>query len=225
MSKLILQTLKNFLIGAIALGLLLFLPAGTFAYWQAWLFIIVFMTSVSTIGVYLSLQDPELLERRKQFGPSAEQSTPQKMIMSLTMVGFLGIFVVSALDNRFGWSQAPNYVSIFGNLLIILGFIMLYFVFKENSFGSSNIQVVEGQKIVTSGPYRLVRHPMYTGTLMMSSGIPLALGSWWGLLVLALITPILLWRILDEEKLLKQELPGYAEYMQMVSKRLIPYVW
>ncbi len=176
MSKLILQTLKNFLIGAIALGMLLFPAAGTFAYWQAWLFIIVFITSVSTIGVYLSLQDPELLERRKQFGPSAEPTTPQKVIMSLTMLGFLAIFVVSALDQRLGWSQAPIYISILGNLLIILGFIMLYFVFKENSYGSSNIQVIEGQKIVTSGPYRLVRHPMYTGTLIMSSGIPLALG-------------------------------------------------
>ena len=225
MSNLILPTLRNFLIGAIALGLLLFPAAGTFAYWKAWLFILVFLTSVSAIGVYLSLQDPALLERRKQFGPAAEQSIAQKMIMSLTLIGFLGIFVVSALDQRYGWSSAPSYVPILGNLLIVLGFLILFFVFKENSYGSSNIQVIEEQNIVTTGPYGLVRHPMYTGTLIMSSGIPLALGSLWGLLVLFLITPILIWRILEEEKLLKRELPGYPEYMQKVRKRLIPYVW
>jgi protein-S-isoprenylcysteine O-methyltransferase Ste14 len=225
MKKLILPTLRTFLIGAVMLGVLLFLPAWTLNYWQAWVFILVFATSSNAIGVYLSLKDPALLERRKKFGPAQETSPAQKIIMLLTLVGVVAMLVFPALDHRFGWSPTPAIVSVIGNLLIVLSFGMFYVVFKENSFGGSTIEVVDGQKVITTGPYALVRHPMYSGVLVMLTGVPLALGSWLGLLVVALTLPALIWRILDEEKLLKKDLPGYKEYLEKVRYRLVPYLW
>jgi protein-S-isoprenylcysteine O-methyltransferase Ste14 len=225
MNKLILPTLKSFLIGATLLGLLLFLPAWTLNYWQAWFFIVVFLTSVNGIGLYLSLKDPELLERRKKFGPGVEQSTAQKIIMSISVMGSLGMIVFCAFDYRFGWSRVPAVVSLVGDGLVALGLFINLIVFRENSFGGSSIETVEGQTVISTGPYALIRHPMYAGVLVMCIGIPIALGSWWGLVVLALITPVLVWRILDEEKFLKKDLPGYTEYLQKVHYRLVPYVW
>jgi protein-S-isoprenylcysteine O-methyltransferase Ste14 len=225
MSKLLPQTLITFLIGAIVLGVLLFLPAGTLNYWQGWLFIVVFMTSVTAVGVYLSLKDPALLERRKNIGPGAEQSTAQKIIISFGILGNLALLIFCGLDHRFGWSQVPGYVSLAGAVLIALGLFMNILVFRENSYGASNITVEEKQPVISTGPYALVRHPMYAGVLVMILGIPLALGSWWGLVVLALLLPGLAWRILDEEKVLEKDLSGYVEYERKVRYRLVPYLW
>ena len=225
MHKLIIQTLGTFLIGAIVLGLLLFLPAGTLNYWQAWVFIVVFMISVSAIGVYLSIKDPALLERRKNIGPAAEQSTTQKIIISLAILGNLALLIFCGLDHRFGWSKMPGVVSLAGDALVALGLLMNLLVFRENSYGASNIKVEEGQTVISTGPYALVRHPMYAGVLIMLIGVPLALGSWWGLAILALTTPGLIWRILDEEKVLEKDLSGYKEYEQKVRYRLVPYLW
>jgi protein-S-isoprenylcysteine O-methyltransferase Ste14 len=226
MNKLIMQTLVTFLIGSVLLGIFLFLPAWTFNYWQAWVFIVVFMISTNAIGVYLSLKDPELLERRKKVGPAAEQGMAQKIIASLMVVGVIALLVLPAFDHRFGWSQVSAYVSLVGNVLIALAFIFFGFVFKENSFGGSTVEIVESQKVISTGPYTLVRHPMYMGVLVMCIGVPLALGSFWGLAVVALAEiPVLIWRILDEEKLLEKDLPGYVEYEQRVRYRLVPYLW
>ena len=225
MNKLILSTLSTFLIGAVILGIILFLPAWTLAYWQAWVFIVVFMVSVTFIGVYLSVKDPALLERRKQVGPAAEQSTAQKIIMSTALVSILGMLIFCALDHRFGWAPAPLAVSLIGDALVALGLMINLLVFKENSFGAANIQTEAGQKVISTGPYALVRHPMYGGVLVMMAGVPLALGSFWGLLILAIAVPMLAWRILDEEKLLKKDLPGYGDYLQKVRYRLVPYLW
>jgi protein-S-isoprenylcysteine O-methyltransferase Ste14 len=227
MSKLIVQTFATFLIGGLLLGVLLFFPAGTLNYWQAWVFILVFMTSVSVIGVYLSLNDPALLERRKNIGPAAEQSPAQKIIISIGILGNLGLSVFCALDYRYGWSSPsmPAYVSLFGDLLLALGLFVDLLVFRENSYGASNIKVEEAQRVISTGPYALVRHPMYAGVLVMLIGVPPALSSWWGLVILALILPGLAWRIIDEEKLLKKDLPGYGEYAQKVRYRLVPYLW
>lgn len=225
MNKLILPTLRTFLIGVVVLGILLFLPAGTLNYWQAWVFIVVFMISVNVIGVYLSLKDPELLERRKKFGPGTEQSPLQKIIMSIAILTTLGLFVFCALDYRFGWSPVPAYVSVIGDVLVALGLFIDLLVFKENSYGGSTIETVEDQKVISTGPYGLVRHPMYIGVLIMLIGVPLALGSWWGLAILVLTVPVLILRILDEEKLLEKDLPGYKEYEQQVQYRLVPYLW
>lgn len=223
--KLALQTLRTFLIGAAVLGLLLFLPAWTFSYWQAWVFIVVFMVSTNLIGLYLIVKDPALLERRKKFGPGTEQSPAQKIIMSLAVLSILGLLVFCALDHRFGWSSVPAWVSVLGNVLVALGLFIDLLVFRENSFGGSTVETFEGQKVISTGPYALVRHPMYFGVLIMVPGVPLALGSWWGLAIMALVVPGLIWRILDEEKLLKKDLPGYTEYTQKVHYRLLPGLW
>ncbi len=227
MNKLIVQTLGTFLVGVLLLGLLLFLPAGTFNYWQAWVFIVVFMSSVSVIGVYLSLKDPALLERRKNIGPAAEQSLAQKLIISIGILADLGLLVFCALDYRYGWSSpsVPAYVSLLGDGLVALGLFINLLVFKENSYGASNIKVEEGQRVISTGPYALVRHPMYAGVLVMVTGVPLALSSWWGLAIVALVMPVLAWRIIDEEKLLKKDLPGYTDYVQKVRYHLVPYLW
>ena len=225
MKQLILPTLRTFLIGFIVLGALLFLPAGTLNYWQAWVFILVFAISTNMIGVYLALKDPALLERRKKFGPGQEQSPAQKIIISLAVLSFLGLFVFCALDHRFGWSPVPAIVSVLGDVLVALGLFIDLLVFRENSYGGSTIETVEGQKVISTGPYALMRHPMYVGVLIMIIGVPLALDSWWGLAILLISIPVLMWRILDEEQLLKKDLPGYLEYTQKVHYRLVPYLW
>lgn len=210
---------------AVALGVLLFLPAWTFAYWQAWVFIVVFMISVTVIGLYLSLEDTALLERRKKFGAEEEQRTSQKIVISIPVLSNAALLVISALDVRFGWSHMPAYISLIGDLLVALGLFINLLVFRENSFGGSTIEIFEDQKVISSGPYGLVRHPMYAGVLVMVTGVPLALGSWWGLAILLITLPVLAWRILDEEKLLEKDLPGYTEYTQQVRFRLVPHLW
>jgi protein-S-isoprenylcysteine O-methyltransferase Ste14 len=223
--KLSIQTLETFLFGAIVLGVLLFLPAWTLNYWQAWVFIVVFGIATNAIGVYLSLKDPELLERRKKGGPAAETRMAQKIIISIGFLSLIGVIVFSALDYRFGWSPVPAYVALLGDLLVALGLFVDLLVFRENSYGGSSIETVNDQKVISTGLYARVRHPMYVGVLIMVIGIPLALGSWWGLAIIALTLPVLIWRILDEEELLKKDLPGYTEYAQKVRYRLVPYLW
>lgn len=225
LNKLILQTIRTIIIGSIAFGAMLFLPAWTLDYWQAWIFIVVFMLAANGIGVYLSIKDPALLERRKRVGPGAEQKMAQKIIMSFSIIGSLGVIIFSAFDYRFGWSPVAAYVSLAGDALIALGFLIILLVFKENSYGSSTIEIAADQKVISSGPYAVVKHPMYAGVLVMMIGVPLALGSLLGLLVLVLMTPILIWRILDEEKFLKRDLAGYMEYSKKVRYRLVPYLW
>jgi protein-S-isoprenylcysteine O-methyltransferase Ste14 len=225
MGKLIMQTLVTFLIGVIALGALLFLPAGTLNYWQAWVFIIVFMVSVSAIGLYLAIKNPALLERRKKFGPTKEQSPVQKIAISIGVLALLGVFIFSALSHRFLWSPVPTYISMVGDMLVALGLYINILVFKENSYGGASIETVEGQTVISTGLYAFVRHPMYVGVLIMIIGIPLALDAWWGLVIIAVSLPAFIWRILDEEKFLKKDLPGYSEYTQNVRYRLVPYIW
>jgi protein-S-isoprenylcysteine O-methyltransferase Ste14 len=224
-TKLALQTAATAVVGTVFLAALLFVPAGTLDYWQAWVFIVVFVVSTSVIGVYLTLEDPALLERRKQIGPTAEQGTAQRIIISVGILSFLGVMVFCALDHRFGWSPVPPVVSVVGSVLVALGLFVDLLVFRENSYGASNIRVEEGQQVISTGPYAIVRHPMYVGVLIMVVGTPLALGSWWGLLVVAVTVPVLIWRILDEEELLRRELPGYTDYTQHVRYRLVPHVW
>lgn len=225
MNNLVILTIRTFLIGMIVLGVLLFLPAWTLAYWQAWVFLIVFMASTNAIGIYLTLKDPVLLERRKNIGPTAEQSVAQKIIISLSLGGCLVVLVFCSLDHRFGWSPVPALFSVVGDVLVALGLLIDLFVFRENSYGASTIETFADQKVISTGLYAFVRHPMYMGVLVMMIGVPIALGSWWGLAILALILPVLAWRILDEEKLLTHDLPGYREYTQKVRYRLVPYLW
>jgi protein-S-isoprenylcysteine O-methyltransferase Ste14 len=219
------RALRSSLFGIPALAALLFIPAWTLAYWQAWLFIAVFVCASGALTVYLAIHDPKLLERRMNVGPRAEKEPAQKIIMVLATLGFIAMLVFPALDYRFGWSPVPASVSVLGDALIALGFLFTFFVFKENSYGASTIQIAEGQTVISTGPYAFVRHPMYAAALVMLLGIPLALGSWWGLFALLLILPVLIWRLLDEERFLRQNLPGYPEYQAKVKYRLLPFVW
>jgi protein-S-isoprenylcysteine O-methyltransferase Ste14 len=209
----------------VAMGALLFLAAGTFNYWQAWVFLAVFGVAGLAIIVYLMKEDPQLLERRMSAGPTAEKRTSQKVIMSTSASGFAALLVVPGLDHRFGWSSVPSYISIAGDVLFVLGWIIIFFVFKENTFTSSTIEVAADQHVISTGPYAIVRHPMYSGSLLYVLAMPIALGSWWGLWVILLMMPVNFWRIFDEENLLKKELPGYREYTQKVRYRLVPYLW
>jgi len=223
--SLILPASRTFVIGAIALGILLFVPAWTLNYWQAWMFIIVFMISVTIIGLYLSIKDPALLERRKKFGPAAEQNAAQKIIISIALISIVALLVFCALDHRNGWSPVSPLVSVIGDVLVALGLMLDLLVFKQNSYGASNIQTESDQKVISTGLYGIVRHPMYVGVLIMITGVPLALGSWLGLAILVVTIPVLAWRILDEEKTLKNELPGYTDYTRKVHYRLVPHLW
>ncbi len=209
----------------IVIGLLLFVPAGTINYWQAWIFLAVFFGASAIITGYLMRKDPALLQRRMAGGPTAEKEPAQKIIMLFASIGFIGLLVVPALDRRFGWSHVPLVLEIIGNLLIAIGFLIIFFVFKVNTFTASTIEIAEGQKVISTGPYAIVRHPMYAGGLLYCLGIPLALGSWWGFAPFGMMLPVLIWRLFDEEHLLTKNLPGYAEYCAKVKWRLVPGVF
>ncbi|HEY4405889.1 MAG TPA: isoprenylcysteine carboxylmethyltransferase family protein [Xanthobacteraceae bacterium] len=204
---------------------LLFIPAGTFDYWQAWTFLAIYFVASLAITLYLMNKDPQLLQRRMSGGPTAEKELTQKIIMSFASVGFIGLLVVPALDHRFAWSHMPPYAVLAGDALMGLGWLAIFFVFKENTFSSATIQLAPDQKVISTGPYGRVRHPMYAGGLLMLLGMPIALGSWWGLLVFVGTVPALIWRLVDEESFLARNLPGYVAYQEKVRYRLIPLVW
>lgn len=209
----------------ITLGLLIFVPAWTLAYWQAWVFLAVFSASVLAITLYLMKTDPKLLERRVNAGPGAETEKSQKIIQVLATIAFIAVILVPPIDHRFKWSVVPPYISVVGDVLVALGLLFVFFVFKENTFTSAIIEVDTEQHVISTGPYALVRHPMYIGALVMLVGVPLALGSWWGLFTIIPITLVIVWRLLDEEKLLAKNLLGYSEYRKKVRYRLVPFIW
>jgi protein-S-isoprenylcysteine O-methyltransferase Ste14 len=225
MKNLNIRALAALLLLLVVMAALLLIPAGTLDFWQAWTFLAVYFASSLAITLYLMKTDPRLLARRMRGGPAAEKETTQKIIMSFVSLGFIGLLVLPALDHRFAWSHMPPYVALAGDGLVMLGWLAIFFVFKENSFSSATIEVALDQKVISTGPYALVRHPMYAGGLVMLLGIPIALGSWWTLLVIVAMTPALIWRLLNEERILARNLPGYAEYQGTVRYRLMPLVW
>jgi protein-S-isoprenylcysteine O-methyltransferase Ste14 len=220
-----LQAVRSGAFGALALATLIFLSAGTLRYWQGWVYAFVFVAACTAFTIYLALYDPELLQRRMRAGPSQEQEPAQKVIVWFLMLGFFLLIILPAFDHRFGWSQTPWYVSIAGDILVLLAFFFFYRVVRVNSFAASTIQVERDQQVVSTGPYAWMRHPMYSGAIVLLVGTPLALGSWWGLVVVPLFLLVLVFRILNEEEVLVRELPGYPAYQQQVRYRLIPFLW
>jgi protein-S-isoprenylcysteine O-methyltransferase Ste14 len=220
-SKVAAQMLLWTMAQVVILAALIFIPAWTIRYWQAWVFLIVWAVCAYVMGMYLGINDPALLERRRKW----EQRPAQRAIASLEILSFNALLVVSALDHRFGWSYVPPVVSIVGDLLVGLGLFVVLLVFRANTYGGSSVKVVEGQTVISTGPYAIVRHPMYAAAVVMAVGAPLALGSWWGLLAVVGLIAALVWRIFDEEELLLDDLPGYTEYTQHVRYRLVPFVW
>jgi protein-S-isoprenylcysteine O-methyltransferase Ste14 len=213
------------ILGLVAFGLTLFVPAGTTHYWQGWAFLAVFALSTWIPTVYLMRTNPAALERRMQVGPKAETRPLQRVLITVIFIAFPATFVVSALDWRFGWSQVPAALSVIGDVLVAVGLGVAMLVIIQNSYAAANVRVDSGQTLVSTGLYGLVRHPMYTGNVVLMLGIPLALGSYWGLLLLIPGMLVLVLRIRDEEKLLTRELSGYRDYTQRVRYRLLPYVW
>jgi protein-S-isoprenylcysteine O-methyltransferase Ste14 len=209
----------------IVLGVTLFLPAKTFQYWQAWVYIAVFAIASAAITIYLMKKDTALLQRRVNGGPPGEKQVVQKIIQSIAQLAFFVIFLVPAFDFRFKWSSVTVFAEILGDALTVAGFYIVFLVFKENTFASATIEVAAEQKVISTGPYSLVRHPMYSGALLLLISTPVALGSWWGMLAFAPIGSVILWRLLDEEKFLKTNLPGYTEYCSKVRFRLIPGIF
>lgn len=206
-------------------GLLLFLCAGTADYWQAWVYLAIFFGSSAGLTLYLMARDPALLRRRMSGGPAAEKRTAQKIIMLCISIAFIALLAVPALDRRFGWSAVPLSVAIAGDLLMVAGMAIILRVYRENTFGSATIEIAPGQKVISTGPYAIVRHPMYAGGLLYLAGTPLSLGSYWGLLAVAAMLPFLIWRLFDEERLLSKDLPGYTAYCAKVRWRLLPGVF
>ena len=221
----LLKTLASLAALILVVGAIIFAAAGTTDYWQAWLFLACYFAASLVVSFWLARNDTALLERRMRGGPFAEGERSQKIIMAITSLGFVALLVVPGLDRRFGWSSMPGSVAILGDLLLLLGWLGILAVFRANSYAAATIQVTSGQTVISTGPYALVRHPMYAAALLMLLGIPIALGSWWGALVLLALIPVLGWRLIDEERLLLRDLDGYAEYRRKVRWRLIPYIW
>ena len=223
--KITLQTLASSLFGLAFFGVLLFWPAGTLNYWQAWVFIAVFSAATLIPSIYLAVTNPAALARRMKAGPIAETRIVQKLVIIATIAAVVAVLVVSAVDHRFGWSHVPIPVVVLGNVFVGVGLAFAQLVVIQNSYAAATITVEADQPLVSTGVYGLVRHPMYVGALVMMVGTPLALDSFWGLLATFLGVPILALRILDEEKMLCQELDGYVKYTTKVRYRLVPYVW
>jgi protein-S-isoprenylcysteine O-methyltransferase Ste14 len=205
-------------------GSALFLAAGTLDYWQGWVFLGIAL--LSSVLITLSIiKDPTLLENRSRFGPAAEKRTMQKTIVLCAALPAIATFLLPALDRRFGWSNVPFWLSLAGDLLILVGMWMISRVFKANSFASATVEIANGQKLISTGPYAIVRNPMYASATVFLIGTPLALGSYWGLIAAILTILGLVWRLFDEETCLTQDLPGYREYCAEVHWHLVPWVF
>jgi protein-S-isoprenylcysteine O-methyltransferase Ste14 len=223
--KIALQAAVTTVIGFAAFLLMVFWPAGTFDYWRGWAFIAVFAAATIIPSIYLAATNPAALKRRMQAGPAAETRPLQKVIITFAFLSMGAMIVVSPLDFRFGWSSVPAAVSVLGDVLVGVGLLIAMITTIQNGYAAANINVESGQKVVSSGVYSVVRHPMYFGNVVMMTGVPLALGSYWGLVFMIPGLVVLATRILDEEKVLAHELTGYRDYEQRVHYRLVPYVW
>jgi protein-S-isoprenylcysteine O-methyltransferase Ste14 len=199
-----------------------FVPAGTFAYWEAWVYLTVILVFMFSFLIYFLKNDPELLERRMR---TKEKETEQKLIVKFLFLCFLFTILLPGFDKRFEWSNVPVGVVIFADIIVLLGYSMIFLAMRQNSYASRIIEVEKGQKIIRSGPYAIIRHPMYLGESILLPFTPLALGSYWAIIPALFIIPILVARIRNEEQILERELKGYQEYMQKIKFRLIPGIW
>jgi protein-S-isoprenylcysteine O-methyltransferase Ste14 len=225
MTKLLAQAAMGLsaLLGAI--GVALFASAGTLRYARAWAFLALFATCVTAITIDLARRDPALLARRVKAGPLAEPTSTQKIIQTLASLAFLGLFVIAGLDHRYRWSCVPTTVAIVGDVLVAAGLFIVALVFRTNTFTSAVIGVSRDQQLVSTGPYAVIRHPMYGGALVMLIGVPFALGSWWALLAVLALAGVIVARLFAEENVLAADLSGYADYCRRVRHRLVPFLW
>lgn len=223
--KAMLQAVGYGVIILAVIGLLSFGPAGTFDYWQAWVFLAVYAVAAVAPSIYWGVTNPSILRRRMHAGPAAETRTAQKLASTGLFVAFVALIVVSGLDQRFGWSTVPTVVSVVGDIVVVIGFGIGIASVTQNSYAAANITVEAEQPVISTGLYGMIRHPMYFSAVVTMVGMALALGSYWGLAAVPLALMVLVVRIRDEEALLEQELTGYREYTQRVHYRLLPYAW
>jgi len=212
-------------VGLLVLALLLFVPAGSLRFWQAWVYGFMFVSGSIAMSVYFLKRDPKLIERRMRAGPAAEQEPAQKIIMTIILIEFLLLLVVPGFDHRWHWSAVPAWLVFAANAGVALRFCMFFVVLKQNSFAASTIGVEANQPVISTGVYAIVRHPLYSAALLLLICTPVALASYWGLLVAFATVPVLAWRLLDEERFLRENLPGYADYCRATRFRLIPGIW
>jgi protein-S-isoprenylcysteine O-methyltransferase Ste14 len=203
-------------------GILVIVPAGP-AYWRGWLFWIVFSLCSLTVTVYFLQHDPALVERRLH--ARAEKEESQQIIRLILSVVMIPLFVLPALGDRFGWSQLPASVAVIADAVVVLGFAIIFLTFKANSHAAAIIDVAPDQRVVSTGPYAIVRHPMYLGATLLLLATPFALGSVWAIIFAVIAVCALVWRLLEEERYLSQHLPGYDDYRQVTRYRLVPLVW
>lgn len=225
MENIIRKTISGFITLLAIMGILIFLPAWTVNYLQAWLYLLAFAVSTILITIYLFKNDPNLLKRRLNAGSTAEKEKSQKTIQSMASVFFCLIYIIAGFDYRFRWSNISIYISLLANIFVILGFFIVFLVFKENSYTSAIIEVDKDQKVISTGAYAIVRHPMYSGAILMLVFSTIALGSYWALLSVIALTLTIIARLLHEEKFLSKNLSGYDEYCEKVKYRLIPFIW
>jgi protein-S-isoprenylcysteine O-methyltransferase Ste14 len=220
--KLALKALVRAVFGLLLLCALLFLPAGTINYWQGWAYLAVIFAPMLLVFGYLIANDPALLERRLR---AREPMHEQRVIQFVGALCYLAAFVVPGLDRRFGWSNVPPLIVITADVVCLAGYALFIIVLRENTYASRVIEVSGDQRVISTGPYAVVRHPMYVAVLLMFLATPVALGSWWGVLAMIPEIGVLVARIRHEEQVLSRELPGYAEYRQRTRNRLIPGIW
>ena len=212
----------RFFLIMLILGFVFFLSAGTMKYSEAWAYLFTISMPMLIFGIYMFRHNPKFLERRMK---TEEKRKEQKLIQKVAVLPFLLVYLLPGLDKRFGWSDLPFSITLLGLALVLLGYLMILYVFITNSYASRVVEVEKGQRVITTGPYALVRHPMYVGVIFFYGATPIALGSYGALVPSLLIIPILVFRIKDEEKELLENLAGYREYAQKVKYRLVPYVW
>ena len=198
------------------------LPAGTFNYWEVYLYFGVLIVPMLFVFRYFLRKDPRFLERRSR---GAEKVKAQKLIQLINLPVFIAAFIIPGLDKRFGWSDIPAEIIIATDIIIFGGYIIIFMVFRENSYASRIVEIDREHEVITTGLYSVVRHPMYLGVLIMYLPTPIALGSYWGLIPMALLPVALVFRILNEEKVLRENLEGYKEYCLKTKYRLLPYIW
>jgi len=220
--QLLIKVLIRLVLAIIVLGLIFFLPAGSIKFWEAWVYMGILFIPMIFVLIYLLKNDPELLERRMKM---KEKEEPQKVFIKLSLLVFFIAFIIPGFDYRFEWSKVLFRVIIITDLFIFIGYLLFFLVLKENTYASRIIEVEKGQKVISTGPYATIRHPMYIAVLMIYVLSPLALGSYWAVLAVLPLPVLVIFRIKSEEKILIDKLPGYREYTQKVKYRLIPYIW
>lgn len=219
------KALAGLIKSLLVVAALFFIPAWSLRFWEGWVYIAIMGAASAAIILYLTRHDDALIGRRLKAGPTAEKEKSQKIIQTLTAAAGVVLFLVPGFDFRWQWSNVPTALIVLGDLGVAAGYYVIFLVFRENSYSSSIVEVADGQKVISSGPYGIVRHPMYVGAILMFLATPLALGSWWAFIPAIALSAMIVVRLLDEEKFLSANLPGYRDYRRQVRDRLAPGIW